>query len=124
MSTTEQLTPKTDDLACSLVENVVISSSDPNKSSLPTCDHSNPNGQATSTNVDTEVKQLTQETDIPSSKNKDFHLIKWIEFNFEQLPILLQNVNGPCPLLAIFNILLLRKRVKQTFFFRILNLII
>lgn len=41
----------------------------------------------------------------------NFYLIKWIEFNCENLPILLQNANGPCPLLAIFNVLLLRKRV-------------
>lgn len=58
-------------------------------------------------NIDTDVKTTPAECD-----NKDFHLIKWIEFNYEQLPILLQNVNGPCPLLAIFNILLLRKRVR------------
>ena len=68
--------------------------------------------------------QITTQTDAPvkksappesdsrsSTANNDFHLIKWIDFNFERRPILLQNLNGPCPLLAIFNILLLRKRV-------------
>jgi hypothetical protein len=52
-------------------------------------------------------------------KDNDFHIIKWIEFNHERLPILLQNANGPCPLLAIANILLLTKQVKDLpcFFF-------
>lgn len=43
----------------------------------------------------------------------DTYLIKWIEFNHSRVPILLQNRNGPCPLLAIANILLLRNRVKK-----------
>jgi hypothetical protein len=100
MSTTElppiEPTPTVD---CSLTENVVISSSD----------------QTMISDVDSEVKKPTLENNIEPSKDKDFHLIKWIEFNFEHLPILLQNVNGPCPLLAIFNILLLRKQVNIVF---------
>ncbi len=100
MSNTElpsnEQTSTVDDLAGSLAENVVISKSD-----------------QTMSEVDSEVKQPTPENNNePPTKEKDFHLIKWIEFNFDQLPILLQNVNGPCPLLAIFNILLLRKQVK------------
>ncbi|UJR14120.1 hypothetical protein I4U23_001115 [Adineta vaga] len=48
----------------------------------------------------------------PKEQNSDeIYLVKWIEFNRERLPILLQNVNGPCPILAIVNILLLRKRI-------------
>lgn len=45
------------------------------------------------------------------TEQNNIYLIKWIDFNHERLPILLQNVNGPCPLLAIVNILLIRKRV-------------
>ncbi|CAF1675216.1 unnamed protein product, partial [Adineta ricciae] len=45
------------------------------------------------------------------TEQDNIYLIKWIDFNHERLPILLQNVNGPCPLLAIVNILLLRKRI-------------
>ena len=45
------------------------------------------------------------------TEQDNIYLIKWIDFNHDRLPILLQNVNGPCPLLAIVNILLLRKRV-------------
>ncbi len=44
--------------------------------------------------------------------DNDIYMIKWIEFNQERLPILLQNLNGPCPLLALANILLLKKQVK------------
>ncbi|CAF1021541.1 unnamed protein product [Rotaria sordida] len=44
--------------------------------------------------------------------DNDIYIIKWIEFNHERVPILLQNVNGPCPLLAIANILLLRQRIR------------
>jgi len=53
----------------------------------------------------------------PSKKppENDIHTVKWIEFNHERLPILLQNMNGPCPLLALSNILLLRKQVKDLF---------
>jgi len=105
-----QPTSTIDDLACSLTENVTISSSDQEKSSL-TYQPSNSNDK-TMSDVDLQVKKSIPETDIPPSNDNDFHLIKWIEFNFERLPILLQNINGPCPLLAIFNILLLRKRVK------------
>lgn len=69
---------------------------------------------------ETEMKQLEPTTSAdppqPTSANKqpdnDIYLVKWIEFNRERLPILLQNINGPCPLLALANILLLRKRVK------------
>ena len=66
----------------------------------------------------TEVKQPPPPANLPkltSTNNhpdNDIYLVKWIEFNHERLPILLQNINGPCPLLALANILLLRKRVK------------
>lgn len=89
MSTCESTSAPVDDLVSSQTENVVISN-DENQST----NESNP-----------------QSTTTTTTKEKDFHLIKWIDFNFEHLPILLQNVNGPCPLLAIFNILLLQKRI-------------
>jgi hypothetical protein len=64
-----------------------------------------------------EVKKPPSPSDPPNkpSENKhyddDIYVIKWIEFNRERLPILLQNINGPCPLLALANILLLKKQV-------------
>lgn len=115
MSNTETLldqpTPTIDDSSCSAAENTTPSADQEKSSStnvlLNSC------SQAMS-NVDSQAQSSIQESDVTQSKDNDFHLIKWIEFNFEQLPILLQNVNGPCPLLAIFNILLLQKRVTKT----------
>ena len=46
-------------------------------------------------------------------QDDDIHLIKWIEFHHGRLPILLQNINGPCPLLAVANVLLLTQRVNH-----------
>ncbi len=40
------------------------------------------------------------------------HIIKRVEFLGQYIPILLQNKNGPCPLLAIANVLLLRGHIK------------
>jgi len=59
-------------------------------------------------------KKPSPEPPKKSSEN-DSHIIKWIEFNHERLPILLQNMNGPCPLVALANILLLRKQVRFLF---------
>lgn len=41
-----------------------------------------------------------------------FYSVKWIEFNGVKTPILLQNINGPCPLISICNCLLLRGHLK------------
>lgn len=38
--------------------------------------------------------------------------IKWNTFDLRDVPIITQNENGPCPLLAIMNILLLKGKVK------------
>uniref|UniRef100_G1NTZ2 Ubiquitin carboxyl-terminal hydrolase n=1 Tax=Myotis lucifugus TaxID=59463 RepID=G1NTZ2_MYOLU len=38
--------------------------------------------------------------------------IKWIQWKEEHTPIITQNENGPCPLLAILNVLLLAWKVK------------
>uniref|UniRef100_H3CVB7 Ubiquitin carboxyl-terminal hydrolase n=1 Tax=Tetraodon nigroviridis TaxID=99883 RepID=H3CVB7_TETNG len=39
--------------------------------------------------------------------------IKWIKWREEKTPIITQNENGPCPLLAIMNVLLLAWKVKM-----------
>ncbi|XP_066557401.1 ubiquitin carboxyl-terminal hydrolase MINDY-2 isoform X2 [Amia ocellicauda] len=39
--------------------------------------------------------------------------IKWIKWKEESTPIITQNENGPCPLLAIMNVLLLAWKVKM-----------
>nr|XP_033779046.1 ubiquitin carboxyl-terminal hydrolase MINDY-1 isoform X2 [Geotrypetes seraphini] len=41
----------------------------------------------------------------------DFYFVKWITWRGERTPIITQNENGPCPLLAIMNILFLRWKV-------------
>ena len=45
---------------------------------------------------------------VPSSS----YLIKEIDFRGNILPILCQDENGPCPLLAICNVLLLRQAIR------------
>lgn len=44
-------------------------------------------------------------------KNMNYYSIKRIKFINREVPILLQNKNGPCPLLCISNILLLRNQM-------------
>uniref|UniRef100_A0A8C8Y7H5 Ubiquitin carboxyl-terminal hydrolase n=1 Tax=Panthera leo TaxID=9689 RepID=A0A8C8Y7H5_PANLE len=42
----------------------------------------------------------------------DFYCVKWISWKGERTPIITQSTNGPCPLLAIMNILFLQWKVK------------
>ncbi|KAM9244991.1 ubiquitin carboxyl-terminal hydrolase MINDY-1 isoform 1-T4 [Dugong dugon] len=42
----------------------------------------------------------------------DFYCVKWISWKEERTPIITQSTNGPCPLLAIMNILFLQWKVK------------
>eukprot|EP01048_Picozoa_sp_COSAG05_P002403 COSAG05_NODE_98_length_19441_cov_32.923327_6_plen_548_part_00 len=46
-----------------------------------------------------------------SGSADDVYMLKYIEFGQRTVPIVLQNLNGPCPLLAIANVLLLRGSV-------------
>ncbi|XP_067878863.1 ubiquitin carboxyl-terminal hydrolase MINDY-1 isoform X2 [Heterodontus francisci] len=41
-----------------------------------------------------------------------FYLVKWISWKNEKTPLITQSENGPCPLIAIINVLLLRWKVK------------
>lgn len=41
-----------------------------------------------------------------------FYSVKWIEFDGTRRPIIMQNANGCCPLLALANVLLLRGRLN------------
>nr|XP_010956763.1 ubiquitin carboxyl-terminal hydrolase MINDY-1 [Camelus bactrianus] len=43
----------------------------------------------------------------------DFYCVKWIPWKGERTPIITQSANGPCPLLAIMNILLLQWKVRE-----------
>ncbi|XP_043221055.1 ubiquitin carboxyl-terminal hydrolase MINDY-1-like isoform X2 [Amphibalanus amphitrite] len=40
------------------------------------------------------------------------HHIKWVQFHGARSPIITQNVNGPCPLLALINVMLLKGKVQ------------
>ncbi|XP_016128682.1 ubiquitin carboxyl-terminal hydrolase MINDY-2 isoform X2 [Sinocyclocheilus grahami] len=55
-------------------------------------------------------------TKIPCPKDRvagqSVYHIKWIKWKEENTPIITQNENGPCPLLAIMNVLLLSWKVK------------
>ncbi|XP_057578478.1 ubiquitin carboxyl-terminal hydrolase MINDY-1 [Hippopotamus amphibius kiboko] len=42
----------------------------------------------------------------------DFYYVKWIPWKGERTPIITQSTNGPCPLIAIMNILFLQWKVK------------
>ncbi|XP_061299754.1 ubiquitin carboxyl-terminal hydrolase MINDY-1 isoform X2 [Pezoporus flaviventris] len=43
---------------------------------------------------------------------EEFYCVKWISWKGERTPVIMQSENGPCPLLAIMNILLLQWKVK------------
>ncbi|NXT86172.1 MINY1 hydrolase, partial [Zapornia atra] len=48
-------------------------------------------------------------TQSPSREAEvDFYCVKWISWKGERTPVITQSENGPCPLLAIMNILLLQ----------------
>lgn len=47
-----------------------------------------------------------------SGNANTFFFVKWIEFQNQKTPIILQNENGPCPLLSICNVLLLRGQMQ------------
>lgn len=52
---------------------------------------------------------------VPSSAPpsvQEHYYVKWITWKGEKTPIITQSENGPCPLLAIMNILFLRWKVR------------
>lgn len=48
----------------------------------------------------------------PPPPELDFYCVKWIPWKGERTPVITQSANGPCPLLAIMNILFLQWKVK------------
>ncbi|KAL7830065.1 hypothetical protein SRHO_G00311920 [Serrasalmus rhombeus] len=48
----------------------------------------------------------------PSQAVPEYYLVKWITWKEKKTPIITQSENGPCPLLAIMNILFLRWKAK------------
>ncbi|VDP06520.1 unnamed protein product [Soboliphyme baturini] len=47
----------------------------------------------------------------PPSPLSITHDVKWITFNNAQVPIVTQNLNGPCPLISVVNLLALRSQI-------------
>ncbi|CDS41362.1 protein FAM63A [Echinococcus multilocularis] len=50
-------------------------------------------------------------TSKPPTKDGSVHQVKWISFNGSKVPVITQNENGPCPMIAITNVLLLRGKL-------------
>ncbi|VDD73999.1 unnamed protein product [Mesocestoides corti] len=47
-----------------------------------------------------------------AAKDASVHQVKWITFNGNKVPVITQNENGPCPMIAITNVLLLRRKLN------------
>ncbi|XP_031125012.1 ubiquitin carboxyl-terminal hydrolase MINDY-1 [Ipomoea triloba] len=59
------------------------------------------------------MQEESQKRDEPATKEKEMvHKTKVIQFLGRTTPIILQNDNGPCPLLAICNVLLLKNNLN------------
>lgn len=48
----------------------------------------------------------------PTNEFEAYYYVKWVTFEGRRVPIIMQNANGPCPLLALCNVLLLRQRFQ------------
>ena len=48
----------------------------------------------------------------PTTEFEAYYYVKWVSFEGRRVPIIMQNANGPCPLLALCNVLLLRQRFQ------------
>jgi len=51
---------------------------------------------------------------VPSNQSQDLikYDVKWIDWNNQKTAIIMQNQNGPCPLISLMNVLLLSNRVE------------
>ncbi|XP_034230923.1 ubiquitin carboxyl-terminal hydrolase MINDY-1-like isoform X2 [Thrips palmi] len=63
-------------------------------------------------NIKTSKKSSSESSPVSSSKGPEEYQLKWIMWHEHKTPIITQNQNGPCPLIAIANILLLRGKMK------------
>jgi len=52
------------------------------------------------------------ESSVIVDDDQSIYQIKWTKFHAQDTPIVTQNENGPCPLLAIVNVLLMRGKMK------------
>ena len=69
-------------------------------------------GAAATTATTTLAKGASTESSNDSSELDNIYQVKWIGWRSTRVPIITQNSNGPCPMLAIANILLLRGKME------------
>jgi len=67
--------------------------------------------EASETTIDTDLAAAAAASCSATDGQNVYH-VKWIKFHGSQTPIVMQNQNGPCPLLAIVNVLLLQGKIK------------
>ena len=117
-SADEENVNKTDqENASKLASDEILDSGQDNKTNL--IDHSeaskiddavnNQNSEEPS-NIDNTINDQYNQNEYADSKNSPYY-IKWIMWKGLKTAIVTQNDNGPCPLLAIINILLLRRTI-------------
>ena len=74
---------------------------------------SSPATTATKIEVTVEEAPAPARTKRRKTNSETFYHVKWIEFrDVAKAPIVLQNENGPCPLIAISNVLLLKGKLQ------------
>jgi len=97
---------------------VIVTSTVSNTVSSATSTLGEDSTHAAQTSVGNEPLETTSDTDLAASAScsaadgQNVYHVKWIKFHGSQTPIVMQNQNGPCPLLAIVNVLLLQGKVK------------
>ncbi|KAJ1361730.1 hypothetical protein KIN20_021059 [Parelaphostrongylus tenuis] len=82
-------------------------------SQIPT---SSGEGLSKETEVHGEIEQKSDEEIVKnqqfSQDNRDVFKLRTIQFNSHDYSIVTQNLNGPCPLISVINVLVLRGSVK------------
>uniref|UniRef100_A0AAY4DAD9 Ubiquitin carboxyl-terminal hydrolase n=1 Tax=Denticeps clupeoides TaxID=299321 RepID=A0AAY4DAD9_9TELE len=84
-------------------------------SNLNSCPSSDPNSEGLEDKGLALALQDGTKVQCPKDRaaGQSIYHIKWIKWKEENTPIITQNENGPCPLLAIMNVLLLAWKVKM-----------
>nr|XP_034954907.1 ubiquitin carboxyl-terminal hydrolase MINDY-1 [Zootoca vivipara] len=80
--------------------------------SLPSIPVSNPADAPAATEPPGEAAPEPRSSPASHPQPPDFYCVKWISWKGERTPVITQSENGPCPLLAIMNILFLQWKVK------------
>jgi len=75
----------------------------------------NENNEASESNTESGKLEQGLSSDL-AEENKDLdnniYHVKWISFSGSECGVITQNINGPCPLISIINVLSLRGRLK------------